>query len=81
MGSQTPSHAKDLTTAALEAAKRAADHTVDLASLPKMTDLTAENITQNVLAINSGCQDARMKSVFENLVSIDRVYCPTRSLN
>jgi protocatechuate 3,4-dioxygenase beta subunit len=34
-----------------------------------MKDLTIENITENVHAINSNCQDARTKFLFERLVN------------
>jgi protocatechuate 3,4-dioxygenase beta subunit len=36
---------------------------------PPMLDLTTENITQNVHAINSRCEDARLKFLMERLVS------------
>lgn len=34
-----------------------------------MKDLTTENITENVIAINSQCKNARAKYIFERLVS------------
>ncbi|KAL1963560.1 hypothetical protein VTN77DRAFT_8005 [Rasamsonia byssochlamydoides] len=37
--------------------------------IPPIKDLTIENITENVIAINSLCEDARMKYVLERLVS------------
>ena len=36
--------------------------------IPPMKDLTAENITENVVAINSTCSDARGKFIFEGAV-------------
>ncbi|KAH6995282.1 Intradiol ring-cleavage dioxygenase [Ilyonectria destructans] len=36
--------------------------------IPPMKDLTIENITENVIAINSGCNDARMRFLLERLV-------------
>lgn len=36
--------------------------------IPPMKDLTTENITENVVQINSLCNDARMKYVMERLV-------------
>jgi hypothetical protein len=61
---------EDKTEAALEAAKLAAKHNVDLDALPKMMDLSPDNITENVLAINSGCNNPRMKFLFQHLVSV-----------
>lgn len=37
--------------------------------LPPMKDLTTENITENVYAINSRCPDPRTKYLFERLVT------------
>jgi hypothetical protein len=37
-------------------------------NIPPMKDLTTENITENVIQINSLCEDARMKYVLERLV-------------
>lgn len=37
-------------------------------AIPPMTDLTADNITENVVAINSTCSDARGKFIFERAV-------------
>lgn len=39
-----------------------------LVKIPPMKDLTADNITENVLKINSQCDDERMKYVLERLV-------------
>lgn len=38
-------------------------------NIPPLKDLTIENITENVHAINSGCQDARTRFLFERLVT------------
>lgn len=38
-------------------------------NIPPMKDLTIDNITENVHAINSGCEDPRMKYIFERLVT------------
>ncbi|KAL1881496.1 hypothetical protein Plec18167_003092 [Paecilomyces lecythidis] len=38
-------------------------------SMPSVKDLTADNITATVIAINSNCNDPRMKYLFERLVS------------
>lgn len=38
-------------------------------TIPPLKDLTIDNITDNVILINSLCQDARMKYVLERLVS------------
>ena len=43
------------------------DHTPP--DVPPMKDLTIDNITENVHAINSRCQDPRMKFLFERLVT------------
>ncbi|CAI7660532.1 hypothetical protein N7533_009372 [Penicillium manginii] len=40
-----------------------------LVKIPPMKDLTADNITENVITINSLCEDARMKYVLERLVT------------
>lgn len=37
-------------------------------TIPPMKDLTIDNITENVNLINSGCEDPRMKYIFERLV-------------
>jgi hypothetical protein len=37
--------------------------------IPVLKDLTIDNITENVITINSHCQDARMKYVLERLVT------------
>ncbi|CAI6299750.1 unnamed protein product [Periconia digitata] len=37
--------------------------------IPPLKDLTIDNITDNVHAINSGCQDPRTKFLFERLVT------------
>ena len=36
--------------------------------VPTLKDLTDENITENVILMNSLCEDERMKYVFERLV-------------
>ena len=38
-------------------------------TIPPMKDLTVDNITENVIRINSLCQDERMKYVLERLVT------------
>jgi hypothetical protein len=38
-------------------------------TIPPLKDLTIDNITENVILINSLCKDARMKYVLERLVS------------
>jgi len=38
-------------------------------ALPSTKDLTIENITENVIAVNSQCQDPRTRYVLERLVS------------
>lgn len=40
-----------------------------LVKIPPLRDLTIDNITENVILINSLCQDARMKYVLERLVT------------
>ncbi|KAF5393350.1 hypothetical protein D9757_000540 [Collybiopsis confluens] len=40
----------------LEANRRAAEHGIDLSKLPKLTDMTADTITDNVHVINSNCK-------------------------
>lgn len=37
--------------------------------IPSMKDLTVDNITENVIRINSLCQDARLKYILERLVT------------
>lgn len=41
---------------------------VDLNDLPNLTDMSADKLTENVIAINSGTADARQKYVQEALV-------------
>jgi hypothetical protein len=41
---------------------------VDLNDLPNLTDMSADKLTENVLAINAGCQNPRQKFVLEALV-------------
>ncbi|KAJ6487652.1 intradiol ring-cleavage dioxygenase [Mycena sanguinolenta] len=53
----------------LHAKKLAAEHGIDLSKLPQFLDMSAENITENVHAINSNCPDERMKSLFKSLVT------------
>lgn len=38
-------------------------------NIPPMKDLTTENITENVITINSLCEDERMKYILERLVT------------
>ncbi|MCJ1465689.1 hypothetical protein MMC07_004308 [Pseudocyphellaria aurata] len=38
-------------------------------SLPPMTDLTVDNITENTIRVNSTCPDTRLTYIFERLVS------------
>ena len=38
-------------------------------SVPILKDLTIENITDNVILINSQCTDARLKYIMERLVT------------
>lgn len=40
-----------------------------LVNLPPLKDLSIENITDNTVLINSGCEDRRMKYVMERLVT------------
>ncbi|KAI5295307.1 hypothetical protein KEM52_001758 [Ascosphaera acerosa] len=40
-----------------------------LVNLPPLKDLSIENITENTLLINSGCDDRRMRYVMERLVT------------
>ncbi|EEA25456.1 hypothetical protein TMatcc_006319 [Talaromyces marneffei ATCC 18224] len=40
-----------------------------LVKIPPLRDLTIDNITENVILINSLCEDARMKYVLERLVT------------
>jgi hypothetical protein len=51
------------------AAQIAQKHGIDLSKLPKMMDLSPESITDNVIAINSGCKDDRLKFILERTVS------------
>ncbi|KAJ6621463.1 intradiol ring-cleavage dioxygenase [Mycena sp. CBHHK59/15] len=57
------------TEAALNARKLAIQHGIDLSKLPKIIDMSADSITENVIAMNSNCQDERMKFVFKSLVT------------
>ncbi|KAJ7498101.1 intradiol ring-cleavage dioxygenase [Mycena galericulata] len=57
------------TEAALLAGKQASQHGIDLSKLPKILDMSAESITENVHAMNSNCPDERMKFVFKNLIT------------
>jgi hypothetical protein len=43
------------TDSILKANKQAAEHGIDLSKLPKLTDMSATSITENVHAINSNC--------------------------
>ncbi|KAF7345468.1 Intradiol ring-cleavage dioxygenase [Mycena venus] len=52
-----------------KANKLAAEHGIDLSKLPKNLDMSPENITENVHAMNSNCPDERMKFVFKSLVT------------
>jgi hypothetical protein len=38
-------------------------------NIPPMKNLTVDNITENVIRINSLCKDERMKYILERLVS------------
>ncbi|KAM0756153.1 Intradiol ring-cleavage dioxygenase [Meredithblackwellia eburnea MCA 4105] len=40
---------------------------IDLKKLPNLTDLSADNLMENVIAINSLCEDDRLKFVIEKL--------------
>ncbi|KAI5475347.1 catechol dioxygenase [Pseudohyphozyma bogoriensis] len=42
---------------------------VDLSKLPNLTDLSADSLCDNVIAINSLCENPRLKFVFEKLVT------------
>lgn len=53
---------------AVEAAIKNGAPNVDLSKLPDLTDMSADNITDNVLAINSLCANPRLKFVMESLV-------------
>ncbi|KIL65500.1 hypothetical protein M378DRAFT_105177 [Amanita muscaria Koide BX008] len=44
-------------------------HGVDLSNLPKIVDMSADSITDNVHAINSNCPDERTRFVFKNLIN------------
>ncbi|ESK93176.1 intradiol ring-cleavage dioxygenase [Moniliophthora roreri MCA 2997] len=52
----------------IAANKRAAEHGIDLSKLPKLTDMSADSITENVHKINSSCQNERLKFIMKNLV-------------
>ncbi|KAF9266668.1 intradiol ring-cleavage dioxygenase [Marasmius fiardii PR-910] len=52
----------------LAANKRAHQHGIDLSKLPKLSDMSAETITENVHKINENCPDERMKFIFKNLI-------------
>ncbi|KAF5359981.1 hypothetical protein D9758_007591 [Tetrapyrgos nigripes] len=56
------------TESILRANKQAAEHGIDLSKLPKLTDLSATSITENVHAINSNCPDERMKFLFKHMI-------------
>ncbi|KAJ6552878.1 intradiol ring-cleavage dioxygenase [Mycena capillaripes] len=42
---------------------------IDLSKLPKILDLSADNITETAISMNSNCEDERMKFVFKSLVT------------
>ncbi|KAL0579468.1 hypothetical protein V5O48_002509 [Marasmius crinis-equi] len=52
----------------IAANKRAHEHGIDLSKLPKLNDMSAANITENVHKINQNCPDERTKFIFKNLV-------------
>ncbi|KAG6830225.1 hypothetical protein H0H92_001665 [Tricholoma furcatifolium] len=54
---------------ALRANQLAAEHGVDLSKLPKIMDMSADSITNNVHAINSNCPEERTKFIFHSLVN------------
>ncbi|CAK5273520.1 unnamed protein product [Mycena citricolor] len=54
---------------AVLAARRAHEHTIDLSKLPKNLDMSAGNITQNVLAVNNNSENPRLKFIMNNLVT------------
>ncbi|THU91963.1 intradiol ring-cleavage dioxygenase [Dendrothele bispora CBS 962.96] len=56
------------TESILKANKQAAEHGIDLSKLPKLMDLSAASITENVHAINSNCPDERTKFIFKHLI-------------
>ncbi|KAF5383255.1 hypothetical protein D9615_004905 [Tricholomella constricta] len=62
MSTQPPSEA------ALKANQLAAQHGIDLSKLPKIVDMSADSITDNVHAINSNCTDERTKFIFKSLI-------------
>ncbi|BEI86277.1 hypothetical protein CcaverHIS002_0605640 [Cutaneotrichosporon cavernicola] len=53
--------------AILDAIQRGAPD-VDLDDLPNLTDMSADKLTENVIAINQGCTNPRQKYVLEALV-------------
>ncbi|KAL8283692.1 hypothetical protein RQP46_005487 [Phenoliferia psychrophenolica] len=59
---------KKVGKAVLDALARGAPN-VDLALLPNLTDLSAETLTENVIKINSLCEDQRLKFVMEKAVT------------
>ncbi|KAF8674625.1 dioxygenase [Rhizoctonia solani] len=52
---------------AVAEAQKAGAPTVDLSTLPDVSDIRPETITENVNKINSGCPDERMKFVLSRL--------------
>ncbi|GAA5859621.1 hypothetical protein JCM1840_006377 [Sporobolomyces johnsonii] len=68
LNQQSSQKAPKIGKAVEEAIKNGAPN-IDLALLPNLTDLSPENITQNVHAINSLCPNPRQKFVFEKLVN------------
>jgi len=57
-----------VTSKAVENAKKAGAPSVDPATLPDVSDINPETITENVNKINSNCADDRMKFVLSRLV-------------
>lgn len=57
----------NLGKAVVDALERGAPD-IDLNTLPNLQDMSAEKITDNVIAINSMTEDARQKEVMEALV-------------
>ncbi|KAF8211081.1 intradiol ring-cleavage dioxygenase [Mycena galopus ATCC 62051] len=53
----------------LKANRLAAQHNIDLSKFPQTLDMSADNITENVHAMNAHCPDERMKTVFKSLVT------------
>ncbi|CAA7268866.1 unnamed protein product [Cyclocybe aegerita] len=53
----------------VQAAEKAKEHGIDLSKLPQNMNMTAESITENVLAMNANCPDERMKFIFQSLVT------------